>query len=92
MTVLVDFECEVFTIVRDTKYHKKPEEFPDCDHKVYSYAPHRAAHQPWFKRAEGEGFEFLPAELKKEPEFEEGDKETATGNDLYEHIMEVVER
>jgi len=89
LTVIVDFECECFTIIRDTGYHKKPEEFPDCDHKIYNYTSHTAAGQSWFKREEGEGFEFLPAELKKEPDFSEGDKETATGNDLYEHIMEV---
>lgn len=89
MSIKVCFECEVFTIIRDTGYHATPEEFPDCDHKIYNYASHTAAGQNWFKREEGEGFEFLPAELKKEPDFSEGDKETATGKDYYNRIMEV---
>lgn len=90
MSVIVCFECGEFTIIRDTKYHKKPE-IMECDHKTYSYANHNAVNQSWFSMEEGEGFIFLPPELKKEPEFGEGDRETAAGNDYYTQIMEVVE-
>lgn len=88
--VPVCFECGEFTIIRDTGYHGKPDDFGDCDHKTYTYSERKAKHQDWFSREDGEGFTYLVPELKKEPPAP-GEKESATGKDMHEIIMEVAE-
>lgn len=88
----VCFECEEFTETRSSKHHRVPDEFcSNREHKTYSYASENAKRKEWYSLEDGEGFEFKKPELKKEPEFGEGDKETATGKDYYTHIMEIVE-
>lgn len=91
MPVVVCFENQEFTIIRDTGYHAKPEEFCDGeDHKHYNYRENKAKRKSFYSRDKDEGFDYHVPELKKEPPAP-GEVTTAAGNDYHEQIMEVAE-
>jgi len=91
MPVVVCFENQEFTIIRDTGYHGEPEEFCDGeDHKHYNYNRRKAKRKSFYSRDNEEGFDYHVPELKKEPPAP-GEVTTAAGKDYREVIMEPAE-